>query len=119
MTDLGNPKGGGGFFVGSLKLNDHGQVVGTIRAIASLPGGFCYLWQAGAAINLPANPAGESVALNNHDQVVGWVLIGAGPVRHAALWTIGEPDEQGEQVAAGPRDALDSAVVNSRAGGGA
>ncbi len=100
MTDLGTPEPSRGEFVGNLRLNDRGQIVGTIRTIASLPGGFTYLWQGGAAIKF-AGPGAQTVALNNHDEIVGWVIVGAGPVRHATLWTVEPPDNQNEPVAAG------------------
>jgi len=112
MSDLGRPGPPQWSFSGALKMNDRGQIVGTLRFAAGLRGGNCFLWQAGTITQLPGQP-GVTVALNDHNQIVGWSYYFSDPFRHAVLWTVGEPDDQNEQVAEGPGDLSDSKVGGS------
>jgi probable HAF family extracellular repeat protein len=107
MTDLGTPQPQGDFF-GLLKMNDRGQIVGTIAFAASLRAGRCWLWQAGTVTQLPTQLAGEAVALNERGQVAGWDLTPFSFVMRALLWTVTPIDEQDQQVVEGPGTVTDS-----------
>jgi len=100
MSDLGNPQPSNIGFNGLLKMNDRAQIVGAIRFAASLRGGTCFLWQDGTIT--PLGGVGNTVALNKHDQIVGWVFTGSDPFRHATMWTVGRPENP---IAAGAGDS--------------
>ena len=91
MTDLGSPQPQGDFF-GLLKMNDRGQIVGTIRFSGSLRAGLCWLWQDGTVTQLPTALAGETVALSKRGQIAGWDLFPFSFVMRAVLWTVERAD---------------------------
>jgi probable HAF family extracellular repeat protein len=95
MTDLGTPQPQGTPF-GLLKINDRGQIVGTIAFAGSLRAGLCWLWQNGTVTQLPTQLAGEAVALNKSGQIAGWDLYPFSFVMRAVLWTV---ERGGTQVA--------------------
>jgi probable HAF family extracellular repeat protein len=99
MTELANPQPSNHGFSGLLRMNDRAQIVGAIRFAVPLRGGTCFLWQDGAIVDLGG--VGNTVALNKHGQIVGWVYTFSDPFRHATLWTVGRPDHQPVQMAAG------------------
>ena len=97
LTDLGAPGPSEVIVLSPLKMNDRGQIVGSIRFAGSLDAGLCFLWQDGTVTQLPTRLAGETAALNNHGQVVGWDLFPFSFVMRAVLWTV---DQGGTQLAA-------------------
>jgi probable HAF family extracellular repeat protein len=110
MTDLGTPQPQGTPF-GLLKINDRGQIVGTIAFAGSLRAGLCWLWQNGTVTQLPTALAGEAVALNKSGQIVGWDLFPFSFVMRAVLWTV---ERGGTQVAsAQPGEGPDSRAAQS------
>jgi probable HAF family extracellular repeat protein len=88
MTDLGTPGPSEIDVLSPLKMNDRGQIVGSIRFAGTLRAGLCYLWQDGTVTQLPTSLAGETVALNKHGQIVGWDLFPFSFVMRAVLWTV-------------------------------
>jgi hypothetical protein len=64
-------------------INEHGQIVGT-------SGDAPVLWQNGKLTRLPELPGhlgGAAVAINEHNQIVGWCTTKTFK-KHAVIWTL-------------------------------
>ena len=68
-------------------INDHDEVIGVSGASFSMRG-HAFVWENGVMTDLaPAARASEALALNDKDQIVGWITTGGGRT-HAVLWTL-------------------------------
>jgi probable HAF family extracellular repeat protein len=95
LTDLGSPRPSN-TLLSPLKMNDRGQIVGSLVFAVSLRAGMCFLWQAGTVTQLPTALAGETVALNKHGQIVGWDLFPFDFTKRAILWQVSQPEDEME-----------------------
>jgi probable HAF family extracellular repeat protein len=94
MRDLG-PLGGSDFGTRGERvpaINERGQVVGstTVKDKDGHPVEHAFLWQNGTMHDLgtlPGGGASGAMAINNHNQIIGWATTKTGQQR-AVLWTL-------------------------------